>query len=150
MIAHILLGTLMTLRQTVSICAAMGINPPNFLYQLNLPQVLGWEVCWLPSIATVLFGFSALPKNQVFLMRQYIIGVFVLGILPVLFGVFTVGEDVIEYIKTRKSRVSFKGFPMEIIWAIFLFISAQIHVLSLVMAKKLTDAWNVVPGKKSK
>ncbi|CAD5121467.1 DgyrCDS9972 [Dimorphilus gyrociliatus] len=145
MIAHILLGVLMTLRQTVSICAAMGINPPKFLYHLNLPQVLGWEVCWLPSIATVLFGFAALPKNQVFLMKQYILGVFVLGILPVLFGVGSIGEDIISYVKSGQSRVTFKGFPMEVIWAIFLFIAAQVHVMSVVFARKLVNAWNVIP-----
>lgn len=150
MMAHLLLGTLMTLRQIVSICAVIGVSPPKFLYQLNLPQVLGWEVCWLPSIATVLFGFAALPKNQVFLMRQYIIGVIVLGVLPIVFGVLTIGEDVFKYVKTGKPQVVFKGFPMEIIWAIFLFISAQIHIMSLVFGKKLIDAWSVVPGKKNK
>lgn len=146
---HLLLILLMILRLSVSFFVMLNIRPPPFLQQLRLPRAWMWEYVWLMSSIPSLFGLIALRKNRQFLIQQYIIGTFIFGLGPVLYAIATLLNDLLAYWETRETNQLFLGFPIVVLWNMFLVITLQLHFFGLYFAWNLQKAWKPREKKKA-
>jgi len=124
------------------------MEAPAFLRDLGLPQAWLWEYAWLTSVLPSIFGLLALGRNRVFLVQQYLIGTVIFGLLPVFCGAAVMSGDLLDYWSTRETKNMFLGFPVVLLWNMFLVIALQTHVIGLILAWSLSKAWQ--PAKKKK
>jgi hypothetical protein len=96
---------------------------------------------WLVSILPSLIGLIAIKKNRSFLMQQYIIGTIVFGLLPVIYAIYDLSDDLATYWDTKKAALQLLGYPMVVLWNMFLAIALQIHVFAVYFAYQLVKAW---------
>jgi len=141
MYLHLLLVVLMMVRLSSGFCILFNIQPPSLLRELDMPPAQMWEFVWLMTGIASIFGLIALRRNRVFFLQQYFIGIIVFGLGPVLYGTLSMIDDLLEYWDTRKSKITFFGFPAILLWNLFLVIALQIHVFSLWCAWTLIGAW---------
>lgn len=66
--------------------------------ELQIPQPLWWEYIWCLSILISFIGLSSTKTNRVRDMNKYVIGLIVLGFVPILYCLVYYFSDVIEYI----------------------------------------------------
>ena len=142
MFVHLLLVLLMTMRLSTSFMVMMEMRPPAFLQKLRLPRAQTWEFVWLVTLLPMIFGYVAVRKNRVFLLQQYLIGNFVFGILPALFGLYFHFDDLMEYWETKSAALLFRGFPVIVLWYMFLVIVLQLHSFEIYFSYQLLRAWN--------
>ena len=138
---HITLWLLLLFRMASPLCVLLGIRPPSVLQQLKLPRAELWEYAWLFSIIPSILSFISIKRNKCFLMQQYLLGTLLLGILPVGFAIITLVDDLIAYWDTRASSRMFLGFPVVVLWNMFLAICLQVHIFGLYFGCKLYNAW---------
>ncbi|XP_022651105.1 protein jagunal-like isoform X2 [Varroa jacobsoni] len=121
------------------------------LQELYVPKPLLWEWCWLMSIPVAGVGLSALRKNNAASMKIYVSGTFMFGIVPVLAAAFLYFSEMSEYIQTKSNVTFWQGYPIAVLWYIFIVLAVQIHVFSLYFAIRLILAWQkVVTVRKAK
>jgi len=144
---HLLLVLLMLVRLTPSLLFLCSIPLPIFLQQLNLPPVMLWEYATLTSFIPDILGLLAIRRNKAFLLKQFVIGSLVFGLLPVLYGICYLVPDLLEYWNVRDTKNRFLGFPVVLLWNMFLIIAVQLHGIALVLAWTLWHAWT--PKKKA-
>jgi len=150
MFLHILLIVLMTFRLSTFFFVMAEMRPPSFFQQLQLPRPQTWEFVWLVTFWPVLFGYIAIRKNRVFLLQQYLIGTFVFGILPALFAIYSNFEDLLEYWETKTASEYYKGFPVIVMWYMFLMVAMQLHAFEVYFSYLLLKAWKPDIRKKAK
>jgi hypothetical protein len=66
--------------------------------ELQVPQPLWWEYIWCVSVLLSYLGLSAARSNRLLDMKKYMIGIGVLGLLPLLYCLFYYLGDVITYL----------------------------------------------------
>ena len=140
-VCHILLVLLMLLRLSTALCVIAGIRPPHFLQRLRLPVVDGWEYAWLVSGFAPLFALVSLKRNQVFLLKQFMLGVAVFGILPIVYGLYDNFDDLKQYWLSRKTSRLFLNFPWVVLEHMFFVVCLQVHGFGLYFAQQLLRAW---------
>jgi hypothetical protein len=138
---HFLLTFLMLFRLSVSFLVLLNIRPPGFLQQLRLPRAWVWEYAWLASGIASIFGLLALRKNKIILLQQFIIGWILFGLAPVIYAMVTFVDDLWDYWETRETKDLFLGFPIVVLWNMFLVITLQLHIFGLYFAWNLMKAW---------
>jgi len=138
---HVISFILMTLRLSTFFFVSAGKRPPAFLQKLRFPKVQWWEYTWLLTALPALSGFLALAKNRIFLMQQYIIGIVVFGIIPLMAAIYYHLDDLLEYIHTRQAANLFHGYPVIVLWYIFLTLTVQLHMFSVYIGYLLLKAW---------
>jgi len=138
---HLLLVLLMSCRLSSSFLLLFNVQPPEFMQKLKLPRAEMWEYTWLMSGLASLFGLVALRKNRVFLAQQYMIGTIIFGIGPVVYGIITTFGELLTYWETWETKNLFLGFPLVILWNMFLIIALQVHGFGLWFASNLLGAW---------
>lgn len=143
---HFLMVLLMATRLSTSLFVLAGIRPPGFLQRLRLPKAQVWEFVWLSSFLPAVFGLAAMKRNKVIVMHQYVVGTLIFGLLPVLYAIYELSDDIMDYWDTRQTSLSFMGFPLVVLWSMFLTIALQIHAFGLLFAWQLIKAWK--PKKK--
>jgi hypothetical protein len=138
---HLLIILLMLFRLSVSICVIFQVRPPRFLQKLRLPRAELWEYVWLVSGVASIFGLIALRKNRVFLLQQYMIGTVLFGFGTIVYAIFHLLDDLLAYWETRETTHLFLGFPVVVLWNMFLIIALQVHSFGLCFAWSLRQAW---------
>lgn len=138
---HFALVLLMVFRLATSLCVMFGIRPPSFLQKLKLPRAQTWEFVWLVSLVASIVALVAVKKNRAFLIQQYIIGIIVFGLLPVFYAIYDLSDDLMNYMDTKKASLLFLGYPMIVLWSMFLAIALQVHTFGVYFAYQLSKAW---------
>jgi len=100
-----------------------------------------------PQKRIVMITNQLYPTINTPALKQFAIGTFVFGLLPILYGIFDLGDDLLDYWKTRDTKVRFLGFPVVLLWNMFLIIGLQVHGIALALAWTLWHAWT--PKKKA-
>jgi len=138
---HVALFALMLLRLSTSLLVMFSIRPPSFLQRLHFPKACVWEYVWLVSIQASIFAYIALKRNRAFLLKQFILGTVVFGLGPILYAAYDLSDDFTDYWKNRQMTVKFLGFPMVLLWGMFVAICLQVHGFSIYFATRLIIAW---------
>ena len=140
---HFILALLMLLRLSVSFFVMFGVRPPSALQKLRLPRAMTWEFVWLVSFVPAIFGLLAIRRNTVFLMQQYLIGSIVFGLGPVVYAMYYLFDDFMAYLNTKEVGLTFQGFPVIVLWAMFLTIALQLHFFGIYFCYQLLKAWRI-------
>jgi len=150
MMAHALLAVIMVLRLSTAILVLAGIKPPSILQSQGLPRAEMWEFFWLASVLPMLFGFLAIRRNTAFLLQQYIVGCFIFGFMVTIFAINQHLRELVEYWETSSTNLTFKGFPMVVLWYFFLIIAVQVHACECYFGFQLLRAWDAVHRSKKR
>ncbi|BFZ09994.1 hypothetical protein BsWGS_13033 [Bradybaena similaris] len=137
---HILIGLLMFGRLLPGLTSAFGFTVVS-LRRLDLPHPRPWEYAWLVSLIAAVLGWRSTPHNNTFLLKQFVLGVVVFGISPVIFGFFDLKNDIALYLQEKKYTYEMFGFPAVLLWSAFLLIVLQLHTFSLYFSYVLLRAW---------
>ncbi|CAF0818850.1 unnamed protein product [Rotaria sordida] len=115
---------------------------------LNVPRPHLWQYIWLNSVLASICGLLSLNKNRVFLMKIFFHGTILFGLGTI---VITIILNLRELFIFKKLKTNHKldeiepqtllGFPLLVLWYIFLVITVQIHAFSLYMANVLLCSW---------
>ncbi len=140
---HLALVALVLFRLSPAILVQFGVRPPPFLQRLQLPKPELWEFVWVASALAAFFGLIAMRKNRLALMQQCILGVAIFGLLPLFYAIYDMYDDLLAYWNTRLATRRFQGFPVVVLWSMFVCVALQVHAFSIYFAKQLTSAWSV-------
>ncbi len=113
------------------------------------PRPQPWEYLWILSLIPALFGYMSLYRNRLQFLNFFFYGCILFGLLPVLFTMLFSASDLWHYVQTKETTNVFNGFPVIVLWYIFLFIAIQVHLLGIYYANVLRSNW-VDGGKKKK
>ncbi|KAK3097043.1 hypothetical protein FSP39_005834 [Pinctada imbricata] len=138
---HILIGLLMIVRILPGITSFLGVGPVQRLRQWNLPPPRPWEYAWIISLVGVILGWRSMPKNESALLKQYMIGSVVFGVIPVLYGLIDQSDDLYAYLNEKKFTGQILGYPAVVVWFMFLTVATQIHGFGLYFAAQLIKSW---------
>jgi hypothetical protein len=92
-------------------------------------------------------------KNHIFLMKIFFRGTVTFGLGTIMTTIILNLSDLFTYKKLKTNDIepqTFLGFPLLIIWYIFLIIMVQIHAFSLYMANVLLHSWQQYKPTKQK
>lgn len=70
--------------------------PPNYVFRFLQP--LWWEYVWCVSLLFSFLGLSALRKNRIKRIQQYIVGLNVFGFIPLFYAIIYYLGDVWTYL----------------------------------------------------
>jgi Jagunal, ER re-organisation during oogenesis len=70
--------------------------------ELQIPPPLWWEYIWCVSVLMSYLGLSATRSNRLLDMKKYMIGLVVLGVLPLLYCFFYYVGDVYAYLSLNE------------------------------------------------
>lgn len=115
------------------------------LEELYIPKPLIWEWMWMTSIVFSFPCLTALKRNIATSMTTYALGIFLFGIFPVIGAGVYYFRDMWEYAETRDSSnlEKWQGYPIAILWYLFLTVCLQLHIFSLYFAIRLIRMWKV-------
>ncbi|KAL5009817.1 hypothetical protein ScPMuIL_012122 [Solemya velum] len=152
LLLHITLANLMFFRLLPAITSLFGLPMFDKFRKWNLPAPNAWEYAWFVSVFAAVVGWRSLPRNRTALLKQFMIGTVVFGILPVLYGIMDQMDDLFLYINHRKYKAQIAGYPAVIVWFMFLAITLQLHGFAIYFSAQLLRAWKprVVEKKKTK
>ncbi|CAF0919420.1 unnamed protein product [Rotaria sp. Silwood1] len=115
---------------------------------LDVPRPHLWEYIWLNSVLPSICGLLSLNKNRVFLMRICFRGTLLFGLGTIVTTIILNLSELFTFKKLKSSHKldeiepqKFLGFPLLVLWYIFLVITVQIHAFSLYMANVLLCSW---------
>uniref|UniRef100_A0A2C9KP89 Uncharacterized protein n=1 Tax=Biomphalaria glabrata TaxID=6526 RepID=A0A2C9KP89_BIOGL len=137
---HLLLGLFMFFRLLPGITGALGFAVIS-LRRLDLPHPRPWEYAWLVSLVAAVIGWRSTPQNNIFLLKQFMLGLVVFGLSPVFFGLFDLKRDIMLYLQERKYTYEMFGFPAVLLWTAFMLIALQLHSFSLYFSYVLLGSW---------
>ncbi len=140
---HFAMALLMLFRLSVAIFVMFGFRPPAALQKLNLPRATTWEFIWLVSVVPAIFGLIAIRKNNVFLMQQYLIGSIIFGLGSTVYAMYDLSDDFMDYWNKKQVGITFRGFPVIVLWAMFLTIAFQLHLFGIFFSYKLLKSWRI-------
>lgn len=145
LLLHIQLGVIMFARLLPGITSAFGFNIIR-LRRLDLPHPRPWEYAWLMSFLAAVIGWRSTASNNIFLLKQFVLGTLVFGIAPVCFGAFDIRKDIMLFWSEKKFTYEMLGFPAVIIWTVFMLIALQLHLFALYFSFVLHRAWKPRPA----
>lgn len=140
-VLNVILFLLMVFRLSTSFFVLLNLRPPQFLQMLRFPRVWLWEYFWLLSGISTSFGIAAIRRNRLVLLHQYLIGQLIFGVLPTVFGIFDLFDDLLRFFETRETSKTLFGLPVVVLWNMFLAISLQVQGFALYFAWTLRQAW---------
>ncbi|XP_060537354.1 protein jagunal [Cylas formicarius] len=119
--------------------------------ELDVPKPIMWEFVWLFSLPTSFFALDAGKRNKVSSLRNYMIGIIVLGYLPLVYGTFYWMWDVWTFLTADPwstqgyfdlgKVVFWKDYPYGLLWYGFILLALQVHSFSMYFSYKLMVAW---------
>lgn len=136
---HSLLFVIWLLRMSPDILGYLGMKAPAGLG--NLPRATLWEFAWLLSILPTILAQVSLPSNRAFLLKQYIIGTVIFGVLPILYGLYDFSDELLKYLNAKNKAVMIFGFPAIALAYMFMAVAAQVHLFGTYVASQLIYAW---------
>lgn len=119
-----------------------------FISTMTIPKPHLWQYIWLISIIPSLCGLISMNRNQVTLMKLFFGGTITFGLGTIMTTIIFNLDDLLAYrrmkinqqLSTNESQTFF-GYPLLILWYIFLFITVQIHIYSLYLSNVLLKSW---------
>ncbi|UJR08137.1 hypothetical protein I4U23_012413 [Adineta vaga] len=118
------------------------------LTTLTIPRPHLWQYLWLVTIIPSICGLMAMNKNQIFLMKIFFRGTVLFGLGTIMTTIIFNLSDLFTFKKLKSKNQlddvepqTFLGFPLLVLWYIFLIIMVQIHAFSLYMANMLLHCW---------
>lgn len=133
----------MLFRLSTSLYVDFGLRPPSFLQRLRLPQARIWEYVWLFSLVPCIMGLLSLKKNLMSYMQQYLIGGLVFALAPTVYAINDLWEDFTSYWATKQTSILFLGYPMIVVWFMFLILGLQLHIYGTYCSFQLLRAWTI-------
>lgn len=119
--------------------------------ELQIPQPLWWEYIWCLSLLLSFLGLSAIKRNNIRQLRQYMYGITALGFGPLLYCILYYCGDVWRYLTMDEddddsSEVDIElwqvgGYPYGLLWYAFVLLASQIHFFQLYFSYNLLKAW---------
>lgn len=114
--------------------------------ELNIPQPLWWEYIWCLSLLLSFLCLAAIKKNRIKPMKQYVTGLVLLGIIPLLYAFIYYFNDVIKFLTAENKRdlnevQLWQGYSYGLLWYAFIFLALQVHFFSIYFAWNLLQAW---------
>jgi hypothetical protein len=140
-IVNVILLLLMIFRLSTSFFVLLNIRPPQFLQLIRFPRPFLWEYFWLLSVISTSFGIAAIRRNRLLLLHQYLIGQLIFGVLPTVFGIFDLLDDLVRFFNTHETSKTLFGLPIVVLWSMFLAVSLQVQGFALYFAWNLRQAW---------
>lgn len=119
--------------------------------ELQVPQPLWWEYTWCLSFIVSTLALSAIKRNKIKTLQQYMIGVVALGYGPILYAVVYYFKDVWIYLtvgKTEEIHI-WQDLPYGLLWYAFILLASQVHAFSLYFSWNLLVAWKTRGSKKT-
>lgn len=116
------------------------------LEELYIPKPKYWEWMWCVSVLFTWTGLKAIKKNSIKSIKIYGAMTALFALCPVLYALWYYMFDVIEYSQTLKTdniEEVWRGYPVGILWYVFLFGAVQLHGFQLFSAYKLIQAWSI-------
>uniref|UniRef100_T1D1U8 Putative jagunal protein n=1 Tax=Cupiennius salei TaxID=6928 RepID=T1D1U8_CUPSA len=123
-------------------------------YNVILPKSAVWEWIWVMSIFFNLPSLFAIKKNNVNVMKLFVAGISVCGILPLIWAIlylfFSGDLRTFFVLGTASSEVEkFNGVPLVALTTSFVALGFITHILSIMYARNLIHAWTPKKGKKA-
>ena len=118
--------------------------------ELQVPQPLWWEYIWCASLMSSFLALSAVKRNRIKMLQQYMIGIVLLGYGPLLYAVVYYFKDVWKYLTVGKADEVhiWQGLPYGLLWYAFVLLASQVHSFSLFFSWNLLVAWKTRGSKK--
>jgi len=139
---HLFLGILMLLKLVPHILDSLNIFVLQ-LEELEIPEPLTWELWWLAGCCSSFVGLNAIKKNNSGLIQIYIGMVNLLSTVPLLLALMTHAADFYTFCSSDDpdNIARWRGYPVAVLWYIFVALAGQAHIYSLYHAFKLLGAW---------
>jgi len=119
-----------------------------FITAFNVPRPHLWQYIWLSSVVPSICGLLSMNKNDVLLMKIFFRGTVTVGLGTILTTIILNLSELFTFKKLKTNHQlddvepqTFLGFPLLVLWYIFLIITVQIHAFSLYMANVLLHSW---------
>lgn len=111
--------------------------------ELQVPEPLWWEYLWCLSIFASFLGLSATRRNRIKTMKNYMLGIGILGFGTTIFATIYYFSDVWTYVTTGDTEniQMWQGYPYGMLWYAFILAAYQVHFFSLYFAWNLITAW---------
>ncbi|XP_066903149.1 protein jagunal [Halyomorpha halys] len=111
--------------------------------ELQIPKPLIWEYVWCISLLFTFLGLAAIRRNRIVMMKRYMMGISLFGILPILYATIYYLPDVWTYITTGETDEIelWQEYPYGLLWYGFILQTIQVHLFSLYFANNLITAW---------
>jgi len=121
------------------------------LEELMVPKPMLWEYIWAGNLLFAFIGLSAASRNTIGKMHFYALGTFFFGLCPIFYSGWYYYADMMEYAETRevKNVATWQGYPIAVLWYVFIALAFQVHVFSIFFAERLVFAWKARGVKKS-
>jgi hypothetical protein len=116
----------------------------NTLLKIEFPEVPRpnlWQYIWLASLVPGLAGYLSTARNTISLLKMYYYGTVFLGFGTCLSTIVLNATDLLDYARTKKTENEYNGFPVIVLWYIYLFVAIQIHAFGIYTARELLKAW---------
>lgn len=147
---QLLICLMLVVRVLPGITAFLGLGMFDRLRHWDFPPPRPWEYLWVINFMTAVLGLKSLPSNTGPLLRQYVIGTVVFGLIPVVYGIVDQIDDLYAYLNEKKSLGTIQGYPAVIVWFMFLTLAIQLHGFGLYFARQLMQSWSPRSEKKKK
>ncbi|WAR07925.1 JAGN1-like protein [Mya arenaria] len=138
---QIVFGLLVIVRLLPGLTALVGLPIYKKLQHWDIPAPKAWEYAWIVSLVAAVFGLKSLPKNDALVLKQFLIGTAVFGILPVIYGLIELFDDLMLYYKDKKSSSQILGYPAVLVWYLCLVVCLQMHAFGIYFGANLLKAW---------
>lgn len=113
-----------------------------------VPRPHLWQYIWLISVSASIVGLWSLKKNHIFAMKIFFRGTILFGLGTILITIILNLSELFTFKKLKNNHQldevepqKFFGFPLLVLWYIFLMITVQIHVYSLYIGNVLLASW---------
>ena len=123
----------------------------------NIPRPHLWQYIWLLTLIPSLCGLISMNRNHILLMKIFFRGTVTFGLGTIMTTIILNLSDLFTF---KKLKINHKlddiepqtlgGFPLLVLWYIFLIIMVQIHAFSLYMANILLHSWQQYKPSKQK
>lgn len=128
-------------------CQLLTYHLP-FLTTLNVPRPHLWQYVWLVTIIPSICALLSMNRNQVYLMKIFFRGTVLFGLGTIITTIILNLSELFTFNKLKHNHQlddvepqTFLGFPLLVLWYIFLIITVQVHAFSLYMANVLLNSW---------
>jgi hypothetical protein len=116
----------------------------SLITTIKTPRPHLWQYIWFLTVIPSICGLISMNRNHIFLMKIFFRGTVTFGLGTIMTTIIFNLSDLFTYKKLKtnddKSQ-TFHGFPILVLWYIFLIIMVQIHAFSLYMANVLMHSW---------
>ena len=115
---------------------------------ITIPRPHLWQYIWLITIIPSICGLISMNRNQTTLMKIFFRGTVIFGLGTIITTIILNLSDLFAFKRMKTNHQlnmnesqTFLGFPLLILWYIFLIVTVQIHAFSLYMANVLLKSW---------